>query len=123
MTSAACPFCTFDKPILFNKLAYVRYDSFPVSDGHLIIIPYRHVADYFATTQEEKLAMLALLDRAKSLLDREKAPSGYNIGINAGVSAGQTVMHVHLHLIPRYPGDVSDPHGGIRGVIPDKQKY
>lgn len=67
--------------------------------------------------------MLALLDRAKSLLDREKAPSGYNIGINAGVSAGQTVMHVHLHLIPRYPGDVSDPHGGIRGVIPDKQKY
>lgn len=123
MTSTTCPFCNFDNPLLSNDLAYVRYDSFPVTNGHLLIIPYRHVADYFAATQQEKMAMLELLDRSKSLLDREKAPSGYNIGVNAGVAAGQTVMHAHLHLIPRYTGDVPDPRGGIRGVIPAKQKY
>jgi diadenosine tetraphosphate (Ap4A) HIT family hydrolase len=89
----------------------------------MLIIPFRHVADYFETTVEEKRALFELLDRAKALIDEQFAPAGYNVGINIGATAGQTVMHVHVHLIPRYPGDVIRPRGGVRGVIPDKQSY
>ena len=104
-------------------MAYVRFDKNPVTPGHCLIIPFRHVADYFATTMEERNAMLCLVDVAKQMLDRDFAPHGYNLGINVGVVAGQTVPHVHLHLIPRYPGDVANPRGGVRGVIPARQNY
>ena len=106
-----------------NELAYARYDGFPVNDGHLLLVPRRHVSDYFDTTEAEKQALQELLERGKSLLDGEKSPDGYNFGVNCGQAAGQTVMHVHVHLIPRYDGDMDDPRGGIRGVIPKKQKY
>jgi hypothetical protein len=92
-------------------------------EGHTLIIPRRHVASFFETTDEERRAMLRLLDEAKAMLDREHKPDGYNIGINGGAAAGQTVMHLHIHLIPRYLGDRPDPRGGVRWVIPEKAAY
>ena len=122
---SACPFCelppTADLPR--NERAYTRYDKYPVTPGHLLVIPFRHVSNYFDATAEEKQALWALVEEAKLYLDRQHAPAGYNIGINVGVEAGQTVMHLHVHLIPRYRGDVADPRGGVRGVIPAKQNY
>ena len=118
-----CPFCAHHKEILSNELAYARYDNYPVNDGHLLIVPFRHVSNYFELTIEEKTSIFDLLEQAKVLLDRERKPDGYNIGVNVGESAGQTVWHVHVHLIPRYKGDMDDPRGGVRGVIPEKQKY
>jgi diadenosine tetraphosphate (Ap4A) HIT family hydrolase len=88
-----------------------------------LIIPYRHVADYFETTVEEKAAIAEMIDRAREWVRQEHAPDGFNIGVNCGAAAGQSVMHVHIHLIPRYAGDMENPRGGVRGVIPDKQKY
>lgn len=123
MSEKLCPFCTQPESILSNELAYVRYDKYPVNEGHLLIIPYRHVSDYFDLTPYEKTAIFDLLDEAKAFLEKERHPDGYNIGINVGESAGQTVWHVHVHLIPRYKGDVEDPRGGVRGVIPEKQQY
>jgi len=118
-----CPFCHPDSVLLGNDLAYVKQDKFPVNPGHLLIIPRRHVADFFLTTEAEKAAMLFLLDKAKNHIDEKYVPAGYNVGINVGEVAGQTVMHVHLHLIPRYPGDLEKPRGGVRGVIPSRQSY
>lgn len=106
-----------------NHLAYVRVDKFPVSPGHALIVPYRHFSNYFEATDEERQAIWRLVDEAKTLVDRSHKPDGYNVGLNAGAAAGQTVLHAHVHLIPRYRGDVSDPRGGVRGVIPDKQRY
>ena len=83
----------------------------------------RHVKDFFQTTLEEKNAIFELIDKAKEIIDKKYNPSGYNIGMNCGVSAGQSVMHIHVHLIPRYDGDVENPRGGVRGVIPKKQNY
>lgn len=123
MTSENCPFCTRFEDVLANELAHARYDKYPVSDGHILIIPHRHVSNYFDLTSEERMAMFELLDEAKVLLDKERTPDGYNIGINVGEAAGQSVWHVHAHLIPRYTGDIDDPKGGVRGVIPEKQKY
>jgi len=118
-----CPFCSDEGAVLANGLAFALPDRYPVTPGHLLVIPYRHVADYFHTTLFERRAMLALLDLARRMLDERHAPQGYNIGVNVGEAAGQTVMHVHLHLIPRYAGDVANPRGGVRGVIPAKQSY
>lgn len=83
----------------------------------------RHVKDFFETTIEEKNAIFELINKAKERIDKQYNPDGYNIGINCGIAAGQTVMHMHVHLIPRYHGDVENPRGGIRGVIPQKQSY
>jgi len=121
--SPSCPFCHPDSVQLENDLAYVIRDSNPVNPGHLLIIPKRHVADFFLTTEVEKAAMLSLLEEAKHYLDGKHAPVGYNIGINVGEAAGQTIPHVHLHLIPRYLGDTENPRGGVRGVIPSRQSY
>ncbi len=118
-----CPFCSPDGMLFENELAYAKLDKFPVNPGHLLIIPKRHFADFFHTTEEEKGAMMSLLDRAKRYLDDKHAPAGYNVGINVGEVAGQTIMHVHLHLIPRYRGDLERPRGGVRGVIPSRQSY
>ena len=83
----------------------------------------RHVKDFFETTNEERIALFELVDEAKKIIDKKYHPTGYNIGMNCGISAGQSVMHIHVHLIPRYDGDVENPRGGVRGVIPSKQNY
>lgn len=106
-----------------NDLAFAVRDAFPVSPGHTIIIPRRHVASFFEVTDDERTVMLLLLDQAKEELDVRFHPSGYNIGINDGADAGQTVPHLHIHLIPRYPGDRVDPRGGVRWILPDKADY
>jgi diadenosine tetraphosphate (Ap4A) HIT family hydrolase len=118
---ARCPFCNPDGAVLRNALAHARFDRNPVTPGHLLIITNRHVASYFDTDEAEKQALLSLLDEARVLLVRDYRPDGYNIGINIGAAAGQTIAHVHLHLIPRYLGDVAAPRGGVRGVIPTRQ--
>jgi diadenosine tetraphosphate (Ap4A) HIT family hydrolase len=123
MNSVNCPFCIPSESLINNDLAYVVYDKYPVSAGHILIIPYRHVSDYFDLTADEKSALQSLLEQSKSFLVKEHNPDGFNIGINVGEAAGQTVWHVHMHLIPRYSGDMENPRGGVRGVIPDKQNY
>jgi len=118
-----CPFCDSSPSISRNDLAYARYDIYPVNEGHILVVPFRHVSDFFELTNEERDAVFQLIDEAKNLLDKKHNPDGYNIGINVGEAAGQTVWHAHVHLIPRYNGDVGNPRGGVRGVIPKKQKY
>ena len=118
-----CPFCQITEPVLRNNLAYAIFDRDPVTPGHMLIIPYRHVADWFDTTWDEKRSLLALADNARTLLKREHDADGFNLGVNCGLAAGQSIFHVHLHLIPRYHGDMDDPLGGVRGVIPARQKY
>ena len=121
----SCPFCNPSKEdiILKNDLCYAKFDKYPVNKGHILIIPFRHFDNYFDATKEEKMALIELIDKAKQYLDKNFKPDGYNIGINVGKTAGQTIMHVHIHIIPRYKGDMDDPRGGVRGVIPEKQKY
>ena len=118
-------FCTLSagRIVLANALAAVIRDDFPVSPGHTLIIPKRHVGSFFDVTGDEREAMLALLDSAKLGLDAAFHPDGYNVGINDGAAAGQTVPHLHLHLIPRYAGDREDPRGGVRWIFPQKAKY
>jgi len=118
-----CPFCGSPKITIENELAFAHYDSYPVSAGHCLIIPRRHVAEYFQGTAEEKAAIWALVDEMKIIIDEEYKPDGYNIGVNIGTAAGQSVPHIHIHMIPRYKGDVENPKGGVRGVIPHRQKY
>ena len=120
-----CPFCNIreDRIITSDELVYGIRDKYPVSPGHTLIITRRHVSDYFELTDDERRAMQAMLMKMKGMLDAELNPQGYNIGINVGRSAGQTIDHAHLHLIPRFEGDMPNPKGGVRGVIPEKQKY
>lgn len=120
-----CPFCTLPpgRIVQENEYAVWIYDGFPVSPGHSLIIPKRHVGSFFEANIDERTAMLALLDKAKASVEEVYQPVAYNIGINDGPAAGQTVPHLHLHLIPRYSGDVADARGGVRWVIPDKAVY
>ena len=119
-----CFFCGNPDFIIKNELAYARYDkNYPVSPGHCLVITHRHVAGYFQATPEEKAAIWALVDEMKPIIDDEFKPDGYNVGVNIGKTAGQSVPHLHIHIIPRYQGDMEDPRGGVRGVIPHKQKY
>ncbi len=118
-----CIFCSREDIVLENNLAWAKYDKYPVSTGHVLIISKRHFADFFSATAEERQALSDLLDEAKQFLDKNYNPDGYNIGINCGEYAGQTVMHLHIHLIPRYRGDLDNPKGGVRGVIPEKRVY
>lgn len=106
-----------------NALAFAFRDRYPVSPGHTLIVTRRVTPDWFSTTDAERAAMLALVDEVKAQLDAELHPDGYNIGFNAGAAAGQTVMHVHVHVIPRFRGDMDDPRGGVRHVIPSKGNY
>jgi diadenosine tetraphosphate (Ap4A) HIT family hydrolase len=121
----SCPFCQLpaDRILFADDHALVIRDGFPVSPGHTLVIPRRHVGSFFDITADERAALLRLLDEAKAALDREFAPAGYNIGINDGPAAGQTVPHLHIHLIPRYTGDREDPRGGVRWVVPEKADY
>lgn len=98
-------------------------DGFPVSPGHSLIIPRRHLASFFELEPDERDGLIALLEEAKRRLDREFKADGYNVGINDGAAAGQTVPHLHIHLIPRFVGDQSDPRGGVRWVLPEKADY
>jgi diadenosine tetraphosphate (Ap4A) HIT family hydrolase len=113
-----CIFCNIskDKVIAENDLALAFFDGYPVNEGHTLIIPKRHVETYFDATQEEKNAMSLLLAEVKERLDEEFGPDGYNIGVNVGAAGGQTIFHLHVHLIPRYAGDVPDPRGGVRKI-------
>ena len=106
-----------------NELAYCERDSYPVSPGHSLIIPFRHCASFFELTSEETTACMALLVQERMVLDDEFNPDGYNIGVNVNAAAGQSIFHVHIHLIPRYTGDSSRPQGGVRQVIPEKAEY
>ncbi|QNF29960.1 HIT family protein [Metabacillus elymi] len=119
----SCIFCYMNEIIFENNLAQAFFDKYPVTKGHLLIIPKRHVENYFDLTSEEKQAIDDLLFKGKKLLDQQLKPDGYNIGINNGEAAGQTIFHVHVHLIPRYRGDMKEPRGGVRGVIPEKRMY
>lgn len=123
--SATCPFCSLPaKRVLHTDAnAAVIRDGFPVSKGHTLVIPRRHVSSFFDLSAVERDSLMALLDWAKADIEREHRPDGFNIGINDGRAAGQTVAHVHVHLIPRYLGDTGDPRGGVRWVIPDRAKY
>lgn len=112
-----CELCAPSEVLRENALAYVRYDSNSLSRGHVLVIPKRHVANFFDLTPEEQSAVLALLNDAQKALQERHAPDGYNIGVNIGKAGGQSRMHVHVHLIPRYTGDVPDPRGGIRCVL------
>ena len=126
MNEKECIFCNLDpnrEIIAQNDLALAFFDAFPVNPGHALIIPKRHVADYFDLTEDEVAAMQALLREMKAIVEKRFNPDGYNIGVNVNAAAGQSVFHVHMHLIPRYKGDVENPKGGVRGVIPSKQKY
>ncbi|MCL4202925.1 MAG: HIT family protein [Pirellulaceae bacterium] len=120
-----CPFCDLrpDRIIAENGLAFALLDKYPVSPGHLLVCPRRHVASFFDLTLAEMTAIFDLVREARSRCDVEFRPAGYNVGANVGHAAGQTVMHVHVHLIPRYDGDVQDPTGGVRNVIPGKGNY
>jgi diadenosine tetraphosphate (Ap4A) HIT family hydrolase len=120
-----CPFCTLptERIVVSNLHGVVIRDGFPVSPGHTLIIPRRHVGSFFDIDATERDALMALLGEAKRRLDREFSPDGYNIGINDGAAAGQTVPHLHIHLIPRYSGDRADPRGGVRWIIPEKADY
>lgn len=123
--TAVCPFCALpaERVLFRNDAAVAVRDAYPVTLGHTLVIPRRHVASFFDATPLERDAMLALLDMAKQQLQAEFGPAGYNVGINDGAAAGQTIGHLHMHLIPRYPGDRPDPRGGVRWVIPDKADY
>ncbi len=120
-----CPFCTLPEARVIdrNLQGVVVRDAYPVSAGHTLIIPNRHVDSFFELSVEERNGLLALLDAAKLRIDLEFRPAAFNIGINDGPAAGQTVPHLHIHLIPRYIGDQPDPRGGVRWVIPEKADY
>lgn len=121
----ACPFCTPDPARVFLEapLVLALWDAFPVSPGHALIVPRRHVAGWFDATPEEQAALTATIAAVRETIECAHRPDGYNLGVNVGAAAGQTVFHLHLHVIPRYLGDVPDPRGGVRHVVPSKAKY
>lgn len=125
MSEANCPFCAppAERILILADEALVIRDAFPVSPGHTLVIPRRHIGSFFELTDAERACMVELLAKAKAELDLSFQPDGFNIGINDGAAAGQTVPHLHLHLIPRYRGDAPDPRGGVRWVLPAKAKY
>lgn len=119
MNSLPCPFCSPAKNdiIYSNALWYARWDAFPATRGHLLVIPFRHCTGYFDTTIEEQAALPEMLFACRKFLDKKFTPSGYNIVINIGEAADQRVMHCHVHIIPRYPDPADNPPGGIRGIV------
>ncbi len=121
-----CPFCIKGdgrELIMENDRAYATYDKYPVSTGHALIISKRHCGNYFDLTPEEQSCCWILVNGVKEIIRDRLHPDGFNIGINIEEAAGQTIPHVHIHLIPRYQGDVREPKGGVRGVIPWRKKY
>jgi diadenosine tetraphosphate (Ap4A) HIT family hydrolase len=128
MSNPNCLFCQYSDPqkntiISETDLAYSRWDNYPASNGHAEIIPKRHIESYFDLTEAELLSIYSLAKATKLVIDERYNPDGYNIGINDGEAAGRSVHHLHIHLIPRYIGDVPNPCGGIRHIIPGKGDY
>lgn len=125
-TTYKCPFCNPEpeRQLIFESAtAYSIYDKYPVNNGHALIIPKRHCMDYFELTFKEQSACFFMVNMVKDIITKQFKPDGFNIGVNVGEKAGQTIQHAHIHLIPRFSGDVSDPFGGIRGVLPNKKHY
>ena len=120
-----CPFCALPQARIIDSSPYglVIRDGYPISPGHTLIIPRRHIGSFFELELDEQTDLLGLLRRAKAAVENEFKPQGYNIGINDGPTAGQTIPHLHIHLIPRYQGDRADPRGGVRWIIPEKADY
>lgn len=120
-----CVFCDVSKDLILDavELVFTIRDQYPISNGHTLIIPKRHFESFFDATDDEVIALMCAVRKAKEKLDEELSPDGYNIGINSGEAAGQTIPHLHIHLIPRYKGDVEDPRGGVRRVLPEKANY
>ena len=119
-----CIFCKEDNSLIKNELAYATFDKFPVTKFHALIIIKRHVETFFELTPSEKNSCFDLLDQVKEkLVQTDKTISGFNVGFNSGKDAGQTIMHCHIHIIPRRNNDVVEPRGGIRNIIPGKGKY
>jgi len=122
-----CFFCQPEnqknKLITENNFCVARFDEFPVSKGHVLIIPKKHINSFFDLTQDEVVKIYSLMSEAKSIIQKEYNPDGYNIGVNDGVAAGRTIHHLHIHIIPRYTGDVENPRGGVRYIIPGKGFY
>lgn len=119
-SDGSCPFCkrlASGEITAGEDLAAAFPDGFPVSPGHTLVVPRRHVSDFFQLTPEECASVWRIVGAMKERLDRERAPAGYNVGVNVGPAGGQTVWHAHVHLIPRYAGDVEDPRGGVRWVV------
>jgi len=120
----SCPFCNVEREIILEtEMSFAIYDGFPVNEGHALIIPKRHTANYFDLSLEEQKDCIELLNRVKVVVQEKYNPAGFNVGININEVAGQSVPHVHIHLIPRYEGDVEEPRGGVRGVILSKKSY
>ncbi len=124
-TSDPCPFChvSLDRVIERTEHAFSMLDAYPVSPGHTLVIVRRHVASPFDLTAQEAADIAKLVWMTRDRLDVSSHPSGYNLGVNVGTDAGQTVMHMHVHVIPRYSGDITDPAGGVRNVLPGKGRY
>jgi len=122
---APCPFCNPDPSRIFHAGANVLglWDGFPVSPGHALLVPRRHVAGWFDASAEERSELMESIEHACAVIRAARRPDGFNIGMNLGAAAGQTVTHLHLHVIPRYAGDVADPRGGVRWVVPDHAAY
>lgn len=119
-----CIFCHLDRSALAEtKLSVAFLDGFPVSKGHTLIIPKRHVVSLWEMTSEEYMDAFALLRQVKNVLQEQFNPAGFNVGVNCGDAAGQSVLHAHIHLIPRYTGDISNPRGGVRNIFPGKGDY
>jgi ATP adenylyltransferase len=120
-----CPFCTPSADMTFLETEHVvgLWDRYPVSPGHALLVPRRHVADWFSATAAERSALAAATEDARREIERIHRPDGYNVGINVGEAGGQSVFHLHVHVIPRYRGDVANPRGGVRGVIPWRSDY
>ena len=117
------PFLDSREKIFENDIGFVIYDKYPVNEGHCLIVPKRVYHDYFESTNEEIIGLNDLLFKTRNYLLEKYNPTGFNVGVNCGRDSGQTVDHLHIHLIPRYKNDIDDPTGGVRGVIPEKQKY
>ena len=121
-----CIFCEIKKSELVyeNKLAYASYDTYPVAKHHCLIIPKRHIKDYFELTDKELIACNQLIKKIKKKIETmDNRIKGFNVGTNSGIVSGQSIMHCHIHVIPRQDGDVKNPQGGVRSVIPLKQHY
>jgi len=125
MNIKSCPFCTLpdERKLSFNSRAILIRDAYPISKGHSLVLPKKYVGSFFELTEFEQLELIQLLNQAKHDLDQLFKPTAYNVGINDGIAAGQTIPHLHIHLIPRYDGDQVDPRGGVRWLFPDKADY
>lgn len=121
--SSNCIFCRKVDLVYESDLTFISQDRYPVSPGHTLIVPKRHVPNYFDCTKHEVTELWDSVNLAKEMIEKNYKPDSYNIGINVSKAAGQSVPHTHIHLIPRYEGDVSDPRGGVRSVIPGKRTY